>query len=245
MVVANAVSDTTEKLLVLTEESEAHSINANHEISGWEIPPVRAVIERAGFQANFEIQSWKGALASVNRIPTALIYPLARTPDREAQYQWIGRLGMREYNFYKLHDAKLPRLGKLDDFKPYRIAVIRDDVRDNYLVEHGFVKGSTTGLREVSDSSEALQLLGRHEVDFVIFSAAGLNQYCTMPGQKCDSLDLAMPLGLRVDLYIAAGPKAPASEVARLRSAYDAMLKDGSLRKLTDAVTGPATKTTP
>ena len=224
-----------EVLTVVTEYSPPYTTYTNGEVGGYATIPVKAILERAGYQANLHVLSWNAALDILKREPGALIYPMARTPAREHQYRWIGRLGVLTYQFIKRRDKAMPPITRLSDLKRYRIAVVRGDVRADYLLAHGFEESSDYGLKYVSDNGEALQLLKVGRADFVVLSMVSVNTLCGKVQMDCAQLEVAYPFELKSGLYLVANLDTPPSEAERLTSAYQALLKDGTLKRITPA----------
>ncbi len=162
-----------------------------------------------------------------------LIYPIARTPERENQFTWIGRLGSLHYSFYKLHSRHLTPPSGLDTLKQYRIAAVRRDIRENYLLAHGFQPGSNAGLIGVSDNIEAFQLLRVGRVDLAIFSPLSVAQICVNQQVDCKEFDVLMPLGLSTDLYLAGNRQMSADQAHRLQAAYKRLSANGTLKRIT------------
>ncbi|MBV8659300.1 MAG: transporter substrate-binding domain-containing protein [Burkholderiales bacterium] len=229
-----------EVLTVLTEYSPPYTNYTNGEVGGYATTPVKAILEHAGYQANLHLLSWNAALDILKREPGALIYPMARTPEREHQYIWIGRLGVLTYQFIKRRDKVLAPITKLNDLKHSRIAVVRGDVRADYLLAHGFEVSNDYGLKYVSDNGEALQLLKVGRTDFVVLSMTSLTTLCGKVQMDCAQLEVAYPFELKTGLYLVANLDTPRREVDRLTASYQALLKDGTLKRITpSALWGP------
>ena len=69
-----------------------------------------------------------------------LIFLIARTPQRESQFKWVGEFMRIEYHLYKLRQRQDIVVRSLDEARAYSIGAIRDDVRHQYLQSRGFTK---------------------------------------------------------------------------------------------------------
>jgi polar amino acid transport system substrate-binding protein len=219
----------------VTEYSPPFTDINSDQKEGYATIPMRAIVGEAGYAPNITTLSWKAALDIVQSKPSVLIYPLARTPERESQFTWIGRLGRLRYFVYHLRSRHLPTPSGLEALKQYRIAVIRRDIRENYMLAHGFQPGSNAGLIDVSDNIEAFQLLRVGRVDLGIFSPPSIAQLCVNQQVDCSEFDIVMPLDLSSDLYLAGNRQMPAEQAHRLQAAYKRLAANGTLRRITPA----------
>jgi polar amino acid transport system substrate-binding protein len=92
-----------------------------------------------------QVLPWSRAYDMVGRQGNTLIYSLARTPEREGLFQWVGPISERRILLYRHRDRIDINLKTLDDARPYRIGVARDSASAKTLVKQGFV---INGLRD-------------------------------------------------------------------------------------------------
>ena len=59
-------------------------------ISGYSTEVLRLAAQEAGLSLSIEAQPWLRAYAAVQKSPNALLFTVVRTPEREAQFQWVG-----------------------------------------------------------------------------------------------------------------------------------------------------------
>jgi len=90
-------------------------------------------ITKAGKTADFEVTwlPWKRALFETNKTRNGVFFPLARTPEREKEYVWLGHLGTVESWFYT-KDPKI-KINTLEDLKKYRIGFMNGSMREAEL----------------------------------------------------------------------------------------------------------------
>ncbi|MBV8467128.1 MAG: transporter substrate-binding domain-containing protein [Burkholderiales bacterium] len=229
------IATAADTLQIVTEYSPPFTEMGTRQESGYATVPVRAIVHEAGYDPVFTVLSWKGALEIVQSRPEALIYPIARIPERENRYTWIGRIGQMKYFVYKRRDATIARPSDLDGLKQYRIAAVRKDLRESFLLAHGFQMGTDHGLIGVSDNVEAFQLLRVGRVDLGIFSPLSITQLCLNEKVDCHQFEVVMPLGLSSDLYLAGNKLMPAAEQRRLSAAYRLLSGNGTLKQITPA----------
>jgi polar amino acid transport system substrate-binding protein len=90
-------------------------------------------IIKAGKAEDFEVAwvPWKRALFETGKAKNGVFFPLARTPEREKEFVWLGRLGAVESWFYTTN-PKI-KITTLDDLKKYRIGFMSGSMREAEL----------------------------------------------------------------------------------------------------------------
>ncbi len=123
---------------------------------------VLEAIKRAGYSVQVLVVPSNRAMAQVQNAASrdVLIIPLARQPEREANYSWIAPIAKVQRAFFSLDH-------KVQSFEQARatfhtIAVARGTAGRNILRQQGF---SDAQLYEVADSSAAARMLMLRRVD--------------------------------------------------------------------------------
>ena len=162
-----------EALRVVTELSPPHQTLVNGEVSGISTELVRAVLAEAGVSAQIELYPWARAFRIARSRPNILIYNMARTAEREQQFRWIGTVAAYQLGFVSLSHRSDIKISSVADAKQYTVAVQRDDLSANFLINNGFVPD--VQLVQVADIAESWQLLLNGKVDLVIDDPVALN----------------------------------------------------------------------
>ena len=224
-------------LEVVTEEGPPLQYLEQGQIRGAGAEFVERLLRRAGYSYRLSMVPWARAELTATTQPNVLIFSIARTPAREDQYQWIGRLLTLQYALFRLGSRGDIQLERLDDAKAWRIGVVKGDVRANWLRDQGFAYagGTGPGLDEAPTSLDNLRKLQAGRVDLIPSSTLGLVGYCQQTGQRCDQLLPILDLPFRAELYLAASQGTPPEVIARLRQAYAQLIKEGSYDRLLGA----------
>ncbi len=113
-------------------------IGTEGRLTGFTIEIVREIQKRVGNTDEIHMVPWARGLGHLNTEPNSLLFSMARTAERDSQYQWIGPITEATYGFYVKADSTL-KIANLEDAKGVGlIGVYRDDVRDQFLTKHGF-----------------------------------------------------------------------------------------------------------
>ncbi|NLR75709.1 substrate-binding periplasmic protein [Leeia aquatica] len=221
-------------LEVVTEEGPPLQYLEQGQIRGAGAEFVERLLHRAGYSYRLSMVPWARAELMATTQPNVLIFSIARTPIRESQYQWIGRLLTIQYSLFRLGSRGDIQLERLEDAKVWRIGVVKGDVRANWLRDQGFAYASGTGpgLEEAPTPFDNLRKLQAGRVDLIPSSTLGLVGFCQQTGQRCDQLLPILDLPFRAELYLAASQGTAPDILDRLRKAYGQLVKDGSYDRM-------------
>lgn len=125
---------------VVTEELPPYNMTVDGKLTGMATEVVRAVLEEAGEQAQIQSMPWARAYDIALNTENVLIYSIARTPQREAMFKWVGIIAPTRWYLFSLPGMKFD-LQSLEDARRYQIATVKEDVGEQYLIEQGFAIG--------------------------------------------------------------------------------------------------------
>ena len=163
-----------EPLRVVTELSPPHQTLVNGEVAGLSTILVQQILREAGLTAQIDIFPWARSYRLASSQPNTLIYNMARTAERESQFHWIGTVAAYQLGFVALAHRQDITIHSLQDARPYSIAIQRDDLSANFLLQNGFSVG--TELVVAADIIESWQLLVHGKVDLVIDDPVALTE---------------------------------------------------------------------
>ncbi|MBU2280226.1 MAG: transporter substrate-binding domain-containing protein, partial [Gammaproteobacteria bacterium] len=81
-----------ENLRVVLEVSPPHQTYENGKVAGLTTAVVEQMLQQAGLTPQYEVYPWARAFRLAAGTPNVMIYNIARTPEREAQFEWIGKV---------------------------------------------------------------------------------------------------------------------------------------------------------
>lgn len=188
-----------ESIEVVTETSSYVTFDGA-KVTGAGTAFVEAVLEAAGISDySIAIYPWARAYDMALQQPNVLIYLLARTPERESQFKWVGEYAHAEPVLYALQSRQDIAFQSIAGARPYRIGVIREDMRHRYLVENGFSR-----LVISSQNQENLRKLLNGQVDLVPMPEREARALCAEAGIDFSQLRSVMSMpDLTSHLYLA------------------------------------------
>ncbi|MCQ4289227.1 transporter substrate-binding domain-containing protein [Pseudomonas stutzeri] len=127
-------------IIVVTEELPPYNMTVDGKLTGMATEVVQAVLDEVGEQAHIQSMPWARAYDIALNSENVLIYSIARTPQREALFKWVGVIAPTRWHLFSL-PGKQFHLKNLDDARRYQIATVKQDVGEEYLLDRGFVIG--------------------------------------------------------------------------------------------------------
>ncbi|MGZ3183615.1 MAG: substrate-binding periplasmic protein [Telluria sp.] len=160
--------------------------------------------------------------------PYVLIYPMARTPERENKFKWVGEMQTIHYGLVKLASRKDIVIRDIEDARGYSVGVVRDDVRHEYLKQHGFNR-----LFLAANWNDNLVHLLKGQIDMLILADFDLTDTCAELNVSCSVFQRAYEINeLTTGLYMAYSLATPDPVVERTRIAFTRLKADGTVDRV-------------
>jgi polar amino acid transport system substrate-binding protein len=212
----------------VTEET-SYSYLQNGKVAGPASEVVEATLKRAGLNDyQLALYPWARAYDMAQQEANVLIYLIARTPEREPLFKWVGEIMRIDYHFYKLTERKDIVVPDLQSAKNYSIGVLREDVRHQYLRSQGFTKLVVSGL-----NSDNFRKLLNQQVQLVPMPESDAVMLCREANVDFASLEQVYTLDtLTTGLYMAYSQSTSDDIVARTRGAFDSLEAEGVVKQL-------------
>jgi polar amino acid transport system substrate-binding protein len=223
-----AAASQAETIKVVTEDSSYTYVHAG-KVAGPATDIVEMALKRAGLtDYRISLYPWARAYDMALQEPSTLIYLIARTPSRETQFKWAGEFMRIEYHLYKLRDRNDVVVHSLDDAKRYAVAVMRDDVRQQYLQSRGFDK-----LVVSARNSDSLRMLLDRKVALLPLPENDVTRFCKEAQVDPAALQKVLTLDeMTTGIYMAYSHGTPDEVVNRTRAAFDKLKADGTVTRL-------------
>ena len=225
-----------QEITVVTEEFPPFNYLENEEITGISTEVVRATLTKAGIQAEVRMYPWARAYWMASEQPNVLIYTLARTPDREDLFTWIGPIVPPiKAALFKLTTRTDIVMTSLEDAKQYRIGVIRDDGGHQMLLQYGFE--NEKNVFPVAQGEQNLKKLLAGRID-LFFSE---NLFVTMKmktlGLPLDQVEEAF-LVMEIENYMAFSKQTADTVVERVGTAFEQIRAEGTVTTIVEKYLG-------
>lgn len=197
---------------------------------GFSVELLRLMAAAARLPLSLQVLPWTRAVQMAEAEPAGVLFSLTRTPEREAQFQWVGPIARRRILIYKLASRTDLRLAQLGELGEMRIGVARDSAADRQLQAAGLKPGLQLE-HGLDDATNVRKLLaGRMEFVVLLDWAAAWNMrqlklpYATLQPVMEQDTSRSYWYGLR--------PDADPALVKRLQAELDAIKRDGRYERL-------------
>ena len=212
----------------VTEDAPPYTYVEQGKVVGPVTEVVEQSLQRAGFKDyRVSLYPWARAYDLAQKQPHVLIFLIARTPAREAQFHWTGEIMKIEYHLYRWRGRSV-EVPQLDAARAYSIGVMRDDVRQQYLQSKGFTK-----LVVSSQPLDNFRKLVNGQVDLVPLTAGEVPSLCKEAAVDCAQLERVLTLHeASTGLYMAYSRPTPPEVVERTRKAFEQLQAEGAVKRL-------------
>lgn len=205
---------------VVTEDLPPYQVVINGKLSGGTAYlQVKAMLDRAGFPYKIRVLPWPRALSIAEKAPNTLIFSIARTAERESQFQWLGKLAPMQYQFYAAKRSPALLINKPTDALQYTAVAVRGSAEAQRLLSLGFVEGKNLTL--ITDYLAVWGMVHHQRADLTYANPPAASFIARGKMQLTDFVAVsAVEYGQ--PLYVAASLDTPAEVVQALRQALAA-----------------------
>lgn len=191
---------------------------------------IAAISQRLGRKPDIEFFPWARAVMMAREGNQYAVLPLLRSPDREAQYQWLILLDHVKYSFFtrRTEGGSEARAyaQTLDGLRDRQVGVLRGSPIIKRLQAERFTK-----IVEETSYADLLRQLDRGVLDAVYAGYPMLSSVIQKSDYPPGRFDVGTSLG-DGDLYIGASLKIDPAEAETLLKAYDGLRRDGTVARL-------------
>lgn len=197
---------------------------------GFSVELLRLMAADTGLGLELQVLPWVRAVQMSEAEPASVLFSLTRTPEREAQFQWVGPIAQRRILIYKLASRDDLKLTRLEELGSARIGVVRESAADRQLQAAGLRPGVELE-QGLDDATNMRKLLaGRMEFVTLLDWAAAWNlRQLKLP---YSTLQPVMEHDTAKSYWYGLRPDADPAVVRRLQAALDAVKRDGRYEKL-------------
>jgi polar amino acid transport system substrate-binding protein len=221
-------------LRMLTDENApfGYTDPASHKITGITADMVVEAARRAKLPYGLEVFPWARAYSLAKNEPDTCVYPLARLPERESLFQWVGPLSVNTWVLY----AKSSFQGKVSSvasLEKYAVGGLLQDGPSVYLKSQG------VNVEMVGDNKYNVKKLAAGRIDLW---ATGLYRGKALAAEE-GITDIKPVYTIKeVEHYLACSPKTADSAIKALNQAVDTMRADGWMKKIGEQYQSPVAK---
>ena len=222
---ARAADSSTTELVLLTENFPPYNMAKNgknfaqdENINGIAVDIVREMFKRANVTYSLTLRfPWERVYKLALENPGTGPFVLARLPDRERLFKWVGPIGPDDWIMLAKADSKIS-LETLEDARKYRIGAYKGDAIAETLAKQGLKP-----IVVLRDQDNAKKLVSG-QIDLWATGDPAGRYLARQDG--VNGLKTVLRFN-SAELYLALNKDVPQATVAKLQAALDQMRKDG------------------
>lgn len=220
-----------EAIRVVLEVSPPHQTYDQQQVGGLTTDVVRELLSQAKLTGDFEVFPWARAFNIAKTTPNVLIYNMARTPERENDFVWIGPVARYKFGFVKLADRKDIQLHSVTDAKKFVVGTQRDDFTADWLTAQGFARQGALQLQP--DIIETWRMLVNGKIDLLIDDPHAVDDMLQRFQLRRNDIEFSLFIPeLAQTTWIALAKNSDPELVKRLQQAHEKVVQGEAYRRV-------------
>lgn len=183
------------------------------------------IIRRLELKTQIEFIPWPRARYEAETKNNVLLIPLARTPEREAQYTWLIH-ALDDPYVILAHKFSTFDISTVEATKKLRIGILKGSVADSMLRKLGY-----TNLDVSSNDLQNVRKLNLKRLDAWVAPLSAIDQYKDQVGIGKDELRVGLELTILKE-YIGASKNFSHEMSEKWTKTFEEMKKDGSYQNI-------------
>ena len=230
----SACAQTGNELIAVTEPWAPYNTFSNDDTpDGAHGLIVQRALALSGLNATISVYPWARAMALAQNRPNTLLFSLARTPERESRFIWIGKLSQTQQFLWRLPAS--PSSGNLQQIiSCCSICTVRKDVSEEALRD----QDKTQRLQLVLTGShhDCLRMLRGGSVQYLAASPYRIKSTLQQAGLPAGLLQRDVAIAPPRELYLAANLETPPATLRKLQQAMQQLQDSGESDRLLQQV---------
>ncbi|WP_319470228.1 transporter substrate-binding domain-containing protein [uncultured Pseudodesulfovibrio sp.] len=208
----------------MAEDYPPYSFPENGQAAGFVSEVVRLILDEAGQgETAIHFYPWARAYMKLQNGSGDVLYPMARTPGREALFRFVGPVFSDAVYFYKKRNASLTLTSIEDAKKVTSIGVTRNDLYHQLLKEKGFINLDVSSKQE-----HDFRKLFEGRVTLVPMGEKSIRNFMDrVQGLDLDMFEKTGPMWYRSEAYVAFSKQVPVNVVQKWQEILDRLKGTG------------------
>ena len=213
-------------LRLLSEEFPPINFTEAGQPRGLSVDIVQAIQKRLGQSLPIEFMPWARAFREAQDGPPAALFSMARIPEREKLFQWVGPIVTFQSTFYAKAGSGI-RLRSLAEAKrAAKVLVVRDWYTLTQLQSAGF-----HNLQQISDPIQGVRMLAAGRAPLFAAEKLSMPQTLVQAGVAKGALEEVFSFAAS-EGYIAFSRSTPMGTIHAWQSQLNEMKRDGTFQAI-------------
>jgi len=214
------------------------SFEQDGQAAGLAVDLLRRMADLAGLELNLALQPRMRAEKSFLETPGSLLFPLARLPERENRYRWVGPILPRRVGIYSLSSRSDIHFRGLHQLDGLHVGATAGTATLEQLLAEGLKPGKEL---EVSPSYEAsVRKLMAGRMDLLVIGDLNIYWQLHQMKEPADRIREVAVLDASADYCFGLRTDSDPAPAEALQRALDQLRRNGALEKLRQAYGLPA-----
>ena len=215
-------------LEVYTGEWIPYNYKEGNEIKGVSTEILRAACAESKIDCRINFAPWVRSYKTVQTTPNTLLYTVARKPERENDFIWIGPILPRETFIYSRAGLDTPPQNAADLSK-LRVGVVRGEASIKDLEGIGVADNAIVTL---PGNVDVLRMMVRGMIDAMVETEIGMAWSLRNSGYSSDQVVRAMPLSKVGAYYFGLNVGSDPALAKELQAAVDRLQRSGRINTI-------------
>ncbi|GFM37787.1 substrate-binding periplasmic protein [Desulfovibrio psychrotolerans] len=218
-----------QELTIFVDNWPPYNFMENGKIVGISTELIEAALQNADIKYKLVPHPFKRALLTVERTPNTMLYTVARIPQREDMFVWIGPLHSRKVYLYKLKNRTDIQINDLEDIKKYQTGVLSGGSVEQFFISNGFHENN---YYVASNSEQLLKMLFAKRIDLIPGDPLDLEYQMSGLEHNYSSIETAHLLSDEGDYYMIANKKTSENILVTLQRSLEDVMATGAKDKI-------------
>jgi len=218
---ACVTAHSAELTVIVSADFDPYSYSTSEGGAGAMYEVAQELAKRVGQKFSVQFMPWARAQQIAKKEPNIGILPLARVPEREADYTWLVEILQEPYVFFALKNSKVD-ISTLEATKDLRIGTFAGSLSEVLLRQKGF-----KNFKSVTTDAQNVRMLKSGRIDVWVAPLSFKNRYKEKGGLAAEDMRVGATL-IILHEYLAASKNLDAETVKKWQEAFKAMKRDGT-----------------
>lgn len=216
----------TSQIRVITSEFPPYSFSAGDQAEGVAVEWVESLLDEMSLNIKIEVYPWARAYEVAQREPNTLLFLVARTPEREALFHWVGQLMLFDVKVFRRTERSEINIRTLSDMKSFKVGSLIKDVKGAYLQHNG------VQTIEYASEDSGIRMLNKGYIDLMPAELNSFRYRVGKLGYQQEDFEIAYELSeISKPLYLAFSLGTPETIVAEFQAALKKLPLDQILMR--------------
>ncbi|WP_026318126.1 substrate-binding periplasmic protein [Algicola sagamiensis] len=226
----NAYSANLTHIRFMTEDSPPYNFQENQQPQGIAVDLLKAAAKQQGYTIQnqmIHLQPWARAYKEALNGPMTALFVMARTPEREALFQWVGPITKTSIVILA-KKARHFQISSHQDLKSYIIGAVRDDVGAQELKRIGIPDAN---IQLSAFSENAAKKLSAQRINMWAYEHRVALWILKRTGQNTHDFEVVHTLK-ESELYFGLSKDVPKQYLDTLQNGIQAVQESGEFDKI-------------